>query len=125
MQLWTADFTSDRFPPFLPEICQVNNDLYGFELATWLAQTLAGHGLVTSYPHAEEWGWFLEGVSEDEQELMVGCASKGATHGYPTDWCIFVRQRRKPRKGGADASPDLIAAILSALAAEGIEVRQS
>lgn len=121
MQLCSIAFTTDRFPPILPEPCQVNADLYGFELAVFLAQALARQGVVSSYPMPDEWGWFLEFISEHEQELMVGCASVGATQGYPTDWRVFVRQRRKPRKGGEDLSPVLIAAILSVLAAEGIE----
>lgn len=121
MQLCSIAFTSDRFPPILPEPCQVNADLYGFELAVFLAQGLAQQGVVSSYPMPDEWGWFLEFISEHEQELMVGCASVGATQGYPTEWRVFVRQRRKPRKGGEDLSPVLIEAILSVLAAEGIE----
>lgn len=124
MLLWTFEFTTDRFQPFLPEPCQVNQDLYGFELATWLAQALAEQGVVTSYPHAEEWGWFLEFFSEAEQEITIGCASHGPTQGYPTQWRIFARQRRKPLKGGADAAQLLTDAILSVLSAEGIEVRK-
>lgn len=124
MQLWTIEFTTDRFRPFLPEPCQVNSDLYGFELAAWLAEALADSGVITSYPHAEDWGWFLEYISEAEQEIMLGCASFGPTQGFPTRWRIFARQRRKPAKGGADASQFLTDAILSVLAAEGIEVRQ-
>jgi hypothetical protein len=124
MQLWTIEFTTDRFRPFLPEPCQVNADLYGFELAAWLAQALAEADVVTGYPHAGEWGWFLDYFTEAEQEITIGCASHGPTHGFPTAWSIFTRQRRKPLKGGADASQFLAGAILSVLAAEGIEVRQ-
>ncbi len=122
MQLCSIEFVTDKFPPILPEPCQVNADLYGFELATWLAQALAQQGVISSYPTPGEWGWFLEFISEHEQELMVGCASVGASQGYPTDWRVFVRQRRRPKKGGEDLGPMLIDAILSVLAAEGIEV---
>ncbi len=121
MQLCAIAFKTDKFPPILPEPCQVNADLYGFELAVWLAQSLAQQGVITSYPMPDDWGWFLEFISEHEQELMVGCASVGASQGYPTDWRIFVRQRRRPKKGREDMSPLLIDAILSVLAAEGIE----
>ncbi len=124
MLLWTLEFTTDRFRPFLPEPCQVNEDLYGFELAAWLAQALAEEGVVTGYPHAEEWGWFLEYMSETQQEIVIGCASHGPTQGFPTQWRIFARQRRKPLKGGADAAEHLCAATLSVLAAEGIEARK-
>jgi hypothetical protein len=125
MQLCTLEFKTDKFPPILPEPCQVNADLYGFELAVWLAQALAQQGVISSYPMPDEWGWFLEFISEHEQELMVGCASVGASQGYPTDWRVFVRQRRRPRKGGEDLSPLLIETILSVLAAEGIDAVKS
>ena len=121
MQLCSIEFETDKFPPILPESCQVNTDLYGFELAVFLAKSLAERCVITSYPYPDDWGWFLECISEHEQELMLGCASAGATHGYPTYWIVFVRQRRKPKKGGEDLAPALIEAILSVLAAEGIE----
>ena len=124
MLLWTLEFTTDKFRPFLPEPCQVNEDLYGFELAAWLAQALAEADVVTGYPHAEEWGWFIEYTSEAQQEIVIGCASHGPTQGFPTQWRIFARQRRKPLKGGADAAELLCAATLSVLAAEGIEARK-
>lgn len=124
MLLWTIEFTTDRFRPFLPEPCQTNEDLYGFELAAWLAQALAEADVITSYPHAEEWGWFIEHLAESGQEITLGCASHGPTMGFPTQWRIFARQRRKPLKGGEDASQMLTDAVLSVLAAEGIEVRK-
>jgi hypothetical protein len=124
MQLWTIEFTTDKFAPFLPEPCQVSDDLYGFELAAWLAQALAEQGVVTSYPHGEEFGWFLEYPTEAGQEITIGCASHAPTMGYPTQWRVFARQRRKPLRGGEDAGPLLQEAILSALAAEGIEARK-
>ena len=123
MQMWTIEFETDRFRPFLPEPCQVNADLYGFELATWLAQALAEQDVITSYPHAEEWGWLLEYLGEDDQEIMIGCASFGPTLGYPTKWRVFARQRRKPRKAG-DSARVLTETILSVLAGAGIEARQ-
>lgn len=124
MLLWTLEFTTDRFRPFLPEPCQVSEDLYGFELATWLAQALAEQNVLTSYPHGEEFGWFIEYPAESGQEITIGCASHGPTQGYPTQWRVFARQRRKALKRGDDASPLLHDAILSALAAEGIEARK-
>lgn len=128
MLLWTFEFSTDRFRPILPEVCQVSEDLYGFELAAWLAQALAEQGFLTSYPHGEEFGWFLEYPSETGQEITIGCASHGATLGFPTQWRVFARQRRKPQKGAIQGGPDAGAllhdAILSVLAAEGIEARK-
>src|SRR5690349_24455334 len=96
MLLWTYEFTTDRFQPFLPEPCQVNQDLYGFELAAWLAQALAEQGVVTSYPHADEWGWFLEYFSEAAQEITFGCSIFVPHQDYHNQWLIVARQRRKP-----------------------------
>lgn len=128
MLLWTLEFATDRFRPFLPEPRQVSEDLYGFELATWLAQALAEQNVLTSYPHGEEFGWFIEYPAESGQEITIGCASHGPTMGYPTRWRVFARQRRKAQKtarqGGDDAGPLLQNAILSVLAAEGIEARK-
>ncbi len=123
MQLCSIEFETDKFPPILPESCQVNTDLYGFELAVFMSKSLAEKGVITSYPYPEDWGWFIEYITAYEQELMIGCASVGVTMGYPTSWVLFVRQRRKPRKGGPDAGPVLVETILSVLSGEGIEAR--
>lgn len=51
--MWQIEFTSAEFLPRLPESCQGNPGVYGFELAWWLAQALAEQGIVTSYPLGE------------------------------------------------------------------------
>ena len=35
------EFSSTKFLPYLPESCQVNPGVYGFELASWLSLALA------------------------------------------------------------------------------------
>ncbi len=67
-------FQSDAFRPFLPEACQTNPGVYGFELAAWLAQALAQQGVITSYPVAEDWGWFIEYTDKDVV-VMICCGS--------------------------------------------------
>ena len=56
-------FQSDRFRPYLPDDCQVNPNVLGFELADWLSRELAKRGTITSYPNYEDWHWFLEGTA--------------------------------------------------------------
>jgi len=129
--MWQVEFTSDAFLPFLPEECQGNPGVYGYELAGWLSQALARQGVVTSYPIGEDWGWLLERVAGDT-ELMIGCASQsdegeGYT-GAPLAWSVFVQPhrslRRRPKAEVARAAVDELArAIRVALEAEGIEVR--
>ena len=65
-------FRTDKFAPYLPEDSQVNPNVLGFELAHWLSQELAKSGVVTSYPIAEDWGWFLE-YNVDGREYMICC----------------------------------------------------
>jgi hypothetical protein len=128
--MFDIEFTSAKFLPFLPETCQVNPGVYGFELALWLSQALAQANLPTSYPMSEDWGWFIEYIDGDA-EFMIGCASQSAPEegytGQPIPWQIFLKQHLslKQRLRGLTA-PDKAApvtqAILAALRAEGIEV---
>lgn len=131
--MWAIEFSSDRFRPYLPEDSQVNPGVYGFELAAWLSQALMRNGVVTSYPVSEDWGWLIEHVSETEEELMIGCASQSeageGAGSRPLYWHIFIKQRRKPNRkkltpGAPDAAKLVGDAIVSALSAEGIAVRQ-
>src|SRR5690606_27273095 len=65
--MWRIEFISSEFRPYLPEQCQANPGVYGFELAQWLSMALAEQGLATSYPLGEDWGWFIEYL-DDERE---------------------------------------------------------
>lgn len=89
------EFTSSKFVPVLPEDCQVNDGVYGFELAWWLARKLAARGIVTSYPIGEDWGWLIEHVDEErELETTIGCSclveDKGII-GSSITWSVFLR----------------------------------
>ena len=127
--MYYLEFTSAKFLPLLPEECQANPGAYGFELAWWLAQTLARSGLVTRYPLGEDWGWFIEYI-EGEAEFMIGCSSQcdegEGYRGDPVAWAIFIKQRRSikqrlKRQPDSAAVSKLTDAIASALGAEGIE----
>lgn len=93
--MWRIEFSSSEFLPLLPEECQGNPGVYGFELAWWLAQALAARGIVTSYPVGEDWGWLIEYIDPQEAEFTIGCASMtGEGEGYlakAVDWSIFIR----------------------------------
>ena len=92
--MWEVQFTSDAFLPYLPEDAQANPGVYGFELALWLSQELARRGVVTSYPLAEDWGWFIE-QSDGMHETVIGCASVADPgEGYlkrSIQWRVSVR----------------------------------
>jgi len=108
----TVEFSSAKFLPYLPEECQANPGVYGFELAMWLSQTLAKAGIVTSYPLGEDWGWLIEYI-EGESEITIGCSSVAAeSEGYtgaPISWRIFVTQPRSLlRRLKGHASPDIV-----------------
>ncbi len=82
-----ATFTSDRFKPFLPEDSQVNPQCYGAELAWWLSRKLAERGVVTSYPEYEDWGWFIEYITDDGHEFWLCC---GNVDGSDNRWHLFL-----------------------------------
>ena len=107
-------FESDRFRPYLPDDCQVNPNVLGFELAIWLSKTLAERGLITSYPVSEDWGWFLE-KTEGDSEYMI-CCSGNKTETASYEWRIFVKQHkrmfRRTQVQAEDALCDQLAAIL-------------
>ena len=86
-------FESDRFRPYLPDECQVNPNVLGFELAEWLSRELAVRGTVTSYPNYEDWGWFLEG-DENGLEYMI-CCSGGAEADGRFEWRVFITHHKK------------------------------
>lgn len=96
-----AEFRSDRFSPVLPDECQVNPQVYGAELAFWLAGELARRGVATSYPVAEDWGWYIEFSTPDDAEFAVHCGNVG---GAVDHW--FLQLRRFGRKlFGRDKPP--------------------
>ncbi len=123
------EFSSDKFLPYLPEACQSNPGVYGFELALWLSQALMREALPTSYPLEEDWGWFIEYI-DGEAEFMLGCSSLtdegDGYRGRPLDWRIFVKQQlslKQRFKGHTEPkiAATLTDAIVAALRSEGID----
>jgi hypothetical protein len=111
-------FTSERFRPVLPEDCQVNPGRYGAELAFWLCAELAREGVVTSYPNYEDWGWFVE-YSTDEDDVFWLCC--GNVEGTDREWHCFLQpmargilRRSKPRMEQAVPVMDALARALAA-----------
>jgi hypothetical protein len=132
--MWRIEFSSSKFLPLLPEDCQGNPGVYGFELAWWLAQALAARGVVTSYPLGEDWGWLIEHRNPEEAEFTIGCSSMAEDGdgyaGKAIDWSIFIRphtslkQRLKGQTHEAEVHR-LGQQVREALAQEGITVVQS
>lgn len=100
--MWRIEFTSSKFLPALPEECQCNPGVYGFELAFWLAKMLAGQGVVTSYPLGEDWGWMIEYSNPAEVVFTIGCscmAEEGEGYrGVPIQWFVFIRPHTSIRQ---------------------------
>lgn len=67
------EFKSELFKPYLSEGAQVNEGVYGAELAWWLSQELAKKGIETGYPDYEDWGWLITYVSGDDDEEYRLC----------------------------------------------------
>ncbi|MCS0632815.1 hypothetical protein NX786_26125 [Telluria mixta] len=95
---WGIEFSSDRFLPTLPEGCQANPGVYGFELALWLAQALNRQGIVTGYPSAEDWGWCFDYAPADDLRLTIACASlckaDAGYDGRPIGWAVSIHEQR-------------------------------
>jgi hypothetical protein len=127
--MWRIEFSSDKFPPYLPENAQQNPGVYGFELAHWLSIQLAGRQVATGYPVGEDWGWFIN-YFEDDMEIMIGCGSEskrgdGYTGG-PIKWRVFVRQPQslKQKLKGLRTSPkveEIARVVVSVLEDAGIQ----
>lgn len=116
-----ATFISDQFRPYLPDRCQVNPNVLGFELAVWLSRALAGDGVVTSYPSEEDWGWYLEFVDEDDEYLI--CCS-GAEGDGEYEWRVFVDRPRKlfRRPPETPMEEELLESVAQVLRSGGITV---
>ena len=132
--MWEIEFESDLFEPFLPGTHQTSEDVYGFELAEWLARRLAMRQIYASYPQAEDWGWSLQhaveglviligvrGVLPPLQENASGAERR-------LHWTLFVKPlpSMKQRLAGArvaDVQAPLISQIELVLRAAGINYR--
>lgn len=91
-----ATFRAERFAPRLPEESQVNPEVYGAELSWWLATELAGIGVVTTYPAAEDWGWYLDFTTADGARFSVHC---GNVDGARDRWFLQLRRFGRKRFG--------------------------
>lgn len=115
-------FQSDRFRPYLPDDCQVNPNVLGFELAEWLSRQLAARGTITSYPISEDWGWLLE-RELDNGDYMICCSGEAENDGF--EWRVYVTPVRRMFKGPKqDRSEEILAHVRAVLAAEGIVVTE-
>ncbi len=109
-----ARFRSRKFAPALPEDCQVNPNVYGAELAFWLATTLAGKGVATSYPESEDWCWFIEYVDGAGSEFAVVCQN---LEGSRDRWELSLRRHGRKMFGRDKPSWALAAPLATAILA--------
>lgn len=96
-----VEFRSNRFAPVLPEDSQVNPQVYGAELAYWLCSELAKRGVVTSYPNSEDWGWFIEYITDAGSEFAIHCGNVG---GAKDHWLLSLRRHGR-KMFGRDKPP--------------------
>lgn len=117
-----AVFKSDRFRPFLPDDRQVNPNVLGFELATWLSQSLAKNKIVTSYPSEEDWGWYL--IFPDGEAQYQICCSGSEDKPGEFEWRVFVSPvKRLLRKAPPDEmAEELFESALDCLKESGVDV---
>lgn len=113
-----AEFRSRDFEPFLPDERQVNPEVYGAELAFWLARSLAERGVVTSYPGGEDWGWYLDFETAEGAKFAIHCANVGDD---PRVWRLSLRRfgrkwfgRDKPPYSDAGALVTAVQQVLEA-----------
>lgn len=84
-----VELRTDRFSPFLPDDSQVNPGVYGAELAYWLARKLASRGVFTSYPQCEDWGWYLDYVTNGGAKFAIYCGNIDGAKGV---WLVSLRR---------------------------------
>jgi hypothetical protein len=107
-----VEFRSDRFTPVLPEDSQVNPGVYGAELAYWLCFELAKLGVVTSYPDYEDWGWYLEYVTDTRSEFAIHCGNVGGAQDH---WLLSLRRHGRKMFGRDRPSYSEAAPVIDAL----------
>lgn len=111
-------FSSVLFKPFLPDACQVNPQVYGAELAYWLARQLALKGVATSYPNCEDWGWFLEYITNAGDEYWLCCSNVCGEDGR---WLCYLNPKAKKWFGLGKAKVENAQPLLVALKAVLVE----
>ena len=107
-----AEFVSVRFERILPDECQVNPGVYGAELAFWLCTELAKRGIVTSYPQNEDWGWYIEFITESGSEFAVHL---GNIFGTKDHWLLSLRRYGRKMFGRKRPPFSDAAALLSGI----------
>jgi hypothetical protein len=115
----SVDFKSVMFSPYLPDDAQANPGVFGAELAFWLSRRLARRGVMTSYPHREDWGWFIDYRTDEGNAYRLCCAN---VDGADDRWRCHLEPRAKGLfrrgKAPAEAGRPLLQALRDLLAEE-------
>lgn len=77
-------FKSTKFFPLKPEDEQVNPQVYGEELAMWIVDNIARHGLPDADYLDEDWGWRV--FFGKDFPIWIAC---GNVDGTKTEWLCF------------------------------------
>jgi len=83
-------FRSEQFAPQHQEPDQVNEERYGYALATWVAARLQERGVTVDAPEPEDWGWML-GAVHGGRGVCFNC---GNIDGSISEWLVWIEGRR-------------------------------
>lgn len=120
-------FRSTRFTPPDTDPGQINNERYGYALATWVAARLDERGVEVDPPVPEDWGW-LVGAAHGGRSVQVGC---GNVDGSVTEWLVWIdadrpgfltRMRGRSSSLSAPDPADEIGAIVDAALRSSSEI---
>jgi hypothetical protein len=81
-----VEFRSSQFPPYDGEEEQINQGLWGWRLAEYLARQLAEKGIATEQMVAEDWGWYIP-VRNEGFQLALCC---GHQNGDDDEFLCFT-----------------------------------
>ncbi len=122
-------FETDRFNVSKVEDYFINPCCFGDDLALWLGKKLSAHGVTTSSPGQEDWGWYLFVEQGPDRYLlgMTGYHSDSAVGINDGEWRIMLQKKRslwdKIRGRNTTSDTDLILLTIERILREESGVR--
>jgi hypothetical protein len=86
-----VEFRSAKFPPYAPEVEEVNPGCWGRRLAEYLKERLAALGIDTADIVSEDCTWVIPIRSSDPFSLSIGC---GHQYGDDDVFLCFISPDR-------------------------------
>jgi hypothetical protein len=89
-------FETSRFNLSVPGAHFINPTCYGEDVAAWLRERLAAHGVRASAPGQEDWGWYLDAEHDGRAYLLGVGGNADDAPGAPDrgEWRVIVEKRR-------------------------------